>query len=149
MANKKLTVRVEITVTNEDRASSTPPTHVIEKEATGLTNVQADNMRSVANGATVILWDANDFGIPPSFSYFILWSDREVQVEFTAGEGEANEELCVHYVPADYPLLLGPDDTFRGHGASDALGGTADVFDKIRVKNASGATAKIQWIFVE
>lgn len=150
MANVKMELTFELRFTDEDADDDAVPVeHRVTKEVTGLTNVQALNKRSIADATTIILWDANDFAIPASFSYFFAWADRELQFEFTAGEGEANEELCVHRQAANLPLCLGPDDTFRGHGASDALGGTADVFDKIRVKNASGAAAKLYYLFVE
>ena len=105
---------------------------------------------TIATSAVEVIWDpVNWTGFPiPAFTHMmILAEDGDLQLELTIGEGEGDEELISLTLKQQVPILLGSDVAFRNHSASDAFGGTADVIDKVRVKNTS-STAVVKLRFV-
>jgi len=97
----------------------------------------------VADAATVTVYDpTNDAGVPADFDALYLLSDETVSLEMTCNEGDANEALFVVELTADLPFVLFSDAST--YGATPDLSGTADVIDKLRVKNSSGSTATIR-----
>lgn len=105
---------------------------------------------TVPISGTVVLWDPVGWtGFPiPAFTHMeILAEDGNLQLELTIGEGEADEELISLTLEQQIPVLIGNNAAFRNHGASDIYTGTADVIDKVRVRNAS-TTDAVQVRFV-
>lgn len=72
-----------------------------------------------------------------TFDFAIFIVNGNVDIEFTANDGDANEELDTKRVIKNVPLILGADDSYYNHSASDAFGGTIDIIDKIRANNPS------------
>jgi hypothetical protein len=151
VADATVDLLVQITVTDGDADSDAEPiVHRIEKSITAAAE-HVHRKGSIANAATRILWNptvdtSEQIG---TFRFLALWADGELQVELTTNEGHASEELSSFTIPANVPFLLGEDASFYGHAASDAFSGTADVIDKLRIKNASGATVKYNLVLVE
>lgn len=145
----KITLLTTIQITDESAdADAVPATHRIEKELASLQNLDSKR-RQIADAATLVLWDANDFAIPATFAFLALWADGQLEVELTTGEGEVTEELSSFRLAANVPFMLGADDGYRNHSASDAYAGTLDVIDKIRIKNISGATVTYNLVISE
>lgn len=101
----------------------------------------------VAN-ATTIIWDptADNADALTDFDVLIMLSDKDLDVEFTTNEGDANEELTSFRLKAGWPMVLGADDSFYNHSASNIYGGTLDVIDKIRVDDPNGNAVNLRFI---
>lgn len=93
--------------------------------------------------AAAVLWDADTDGNMASFDLLILYTDVVVDLEFTTNDGDAAEELCTVRLSPGSPLILGADDSYYNHSASDAFGGSLDVIDRIRVKESNNALATV------
>ena len=104
----------------------------------------------LAADATQIVWDPTNWtGMQVSdFDRLILMSDGTVDVELTINEGDANEELNSLRVIANVPLVIGADDAYYNHSASDIFAGTLDVIDKIRIDEPNSTARKITLILV-
>lgn len=96
------------------------------------------------SSSTATLWDPTASGNVADFELLVLSSDSDVELEFTTNNGDANEELSSLRLAANVPLLLGANDSFYNHSASDAFAGTLDVIDLIRAKETAGATANVR-----
>jgi hypothetical protein len=98
----------------------------------------------VASQTTVVVWNPTVTGHPMAdFDRLILMSDKALEVELTIGEGEATEELISFRLTPNIPFILGADDAYRNHSASDVFAGTLDVIEKIRVKEINQVAAKL------
>ena len=108
------------------------------------------DVEQVLTSETVIVWDPVTWtGFKPATFglLFLVATGGELDLEFTAGEGEATEELFTVRLAEDVPLVLGADDAYRNHSASNAYGGTLDVIDKIRAKESNAAAVILRgWI---
>lgn len=107
-----------------------------------LTDVLFEGRKSLAAGD---VWDAWGFSTEEPVSAFdvlVIESDLSgVLVELTCDKGNdvGREEFVVELV-AGLPLILGSDSSMANYTA-DFASGTADVIDRIRVKNPSGASS--------
>lgn len=123
------------------------PAYSVEKTYSGKTVVR-DQQYTVQN-TTVVAWDpTNNTGESPSdFDLLVIWSDQDVELEFTCNEGDANEELVsVRLAGGAPPLVLGADDSYYNHSASNAFGGSLDVLDKLRIKESNNVLATVRLI---
>jgi len=111
------------------------------KTFTGLT--QEWRNTGYPKGSTVILWDTSASGNLADFDVLILYTDVEVEIEYTINEGDGNEELGSFRLAANVPFILGADDAYYNHSASDAFAGSLDVIDKIRVKESNSVQATV------
>jgi hypothetical protein len=151
MAGATLALLVQITVTDPDAdADAEPVVHRIEKSITAI-DEHVHRKGSIANGATRILWNpsvdtSEQIG---TFQFLALWADGQVELELTTNEGAGAEELALVTLPANVPFLLGLDDGRYNYSASDAFAGSADVIDKIRIKNSSGAAVRYNLVMAE
>lgn len=139
-------IRVEttITVTNDDGTET-----VIQKDKTfsSLTDIDV-RQYTLAKDATQILWDPVNESTEnmASFGLLIAIADGVLDLEFTANEGDGNEELATVRLTDALPLMLGADDAYSNHSASDAFAGTLDVVDKIRVDEPESAARVLTFI---
>lgn len=102
---------------------------------------------SIPDATVVNCWDplATDTENPQSFSFLEIWADGLVHVEFTVDDGgEVGKVVFTLPVIADLKFQLGSDASFANPGADDAFSGTLDLIERIRIKNLSGATRKVQ-----
>ena len=111
---------------------------------TNLSDLESSEI-AIAASATNIIWDPTVEATErmASFDFLALISDGILDVEFTANEAAATEELDTKRLIDAIPLMLGADDSFYGHTASNAFGGTLDVIDKIRVKEPAAAARRL------
>ena len=115
---------------------------VATRTFSGLTAV--DTYKEVVNNAAVTLWDPTVAGVGiANFDLMVLSTDVEVQVEMTVNEGHADEELNSFTLAANTSMVLGSDDAYYNHSASDVWGGSADVIDKIRIKEENSVAATV------
>lgn len=103
--------------------------------------------KHVINNDTKVLWALDADGDPFSsgFSCLAIVSDQPVELELTAKDGDADEELSHFTLAANVPFLLG-DDAANYNYTTDAFAGTADSVTKIRCKNASAVDATVRTI---
>ena len=101
-----------------------------------------DEEKSLAVNTT---WDAWGFTTEQPISDFdLLWimSDKSgLYVELTTDANNGvGDEIYTVPLAANIPLILSADDSYANYTA-DFAGGTADVIDRIRVRNPSGNSA--------
>lgn len=119
--------------------SLTTPTAV-----TAASEVKHDQTFSIANGGTQELFDVDDdIG---DFDFLWILSDQsdvllEIVVDDDADNGESYQ---VKELFAGLPFILGSDDALASDGTVSAFTGTADLIERITVKNSSGSTAKVR-----
>ena len=108
---------------------------------TSVDNVECRTF-SLADATTAIIWDpTTDSGPITTFDYLIVTADNAVDLELTVNEGDAAEELSSVRVASGVLFVLGADDSYYNHSASDIYAGTLDVIDKIRVRNTAASAA--------
>lgn len=135
---------IETKITNIDN-SGNKSVRTITKSFNSLNEVEKRSIDIAADG-TVNIWDpTNDSGdTTQDFTYLILKSDGDLDVEMTINEGHANEELNSFRLAAGTPFILGSDVAYYDHSASDIYAGTLDVIDKIRVDEPNSAAVKLE-----
>lgn len=97
---------------------------------------------------TRIIWDPTNVTTEnvTKFDIAIFWSDGNLDLEKTTNEGDANEELGSIRIVSDLPYMLGADDSYYNHSASDIYAGTLDVIDKLRVDEPASAARNLKMI---
>ena len=117
------------------------------KTFTGLTVIEERDYTMAAND-TQIAWDPTNVTTDAlqTFKFAMFLSDGVIDLESTANEGDANEELDTKRLTDQLPLFLGADDSYSNHSASDAIAGTLDVIDKFRLDDPNGAARKVKAI---
>lgn len=105
--------------------------------------------RSLATSTTALAWDGTDTNEPlADFDFMYLKSDQDLLVEFTCDKGaEVGTVVFARKVLANEPLMLLHDDAMALYTANFATG-TADVIDRIRVRNVSGSTAVVDVVLI-
>lgn len=144
-----LQIDTRITLNNElgDDTDSLMP-YRKTRTFTALEDLQ--QIETTISNETIVLWDATATGqTVTSFGVFCLWANQPVYVEFTTNEGHANEELHTFTLAANVMFCLGSDDSHYGHSASNALGGTLDVIDRIRVKEPNTVSTIVRAIIAK
>lgn len=110
---------------------------------------------SIAINTVATVWDpVNTSGLdtPQSFDMLYIVADRTIQIELTANEGDAAEELFAFELPANCPFVLGSDYSTYDHQTNNAIDvstppPTADVIDKIRIGvDNTGAAATVRFV---
>ena len=114
--------------------------------STSLTEIRQEHLAIEAD-ATQVVWNPTVTGDSISdFKFLALVSDGDLDVEFTANEGDANEEIGTVRLTDGLPYMLGADDSYYNHSASDAFAGTLDVIDKIRIDEPASAARVLTFI---
>lgn len=140
-------LRTTLKITDSEAdADAIPETVVVEKRIVGATEMSRKQF-TVQNTARTI-YDASGSD-PADWQLLVIWSDVAVDLELTAGEGEATEELSSVRLAPNVPFVLGADDSYRDHDASDAFAGTLDVIDKIRVDEPNNVEATVRVLLVK
>lgn len=104
--------------------------------------------KSLATSTTWDAWESGSSAAVTDFDFLWLVSDQVVLVEFTADKGgEVGTVVFSQEAQAGIPLMLTSDDCMANYTANFATG-TADVIDRIRVRNVSGSTAAIELLIV-
>lgn len=107
------------------------------------TYTEKREFQQIVNGADEVLWDAAASGSLADFDVFVLSADQPVDVELTIGNGEATEELVSLRLAKNVALVLGSDDAYRAHGASNVWAGSLDVIDLVRVLEFNAVDATV------
>ena len=105
--------------------------------------------RSLATATTALVWDGTATDEPLSnFDFLYIKSDQDLLVEFTCDKGaEVGTVVFARKVLASEPMMILHDDAMANYTAAFATG-TADVIDRIRVRNTSGSTAVVDVVLV-
>jgi len=137
-------IRVQTTITIVDDILSAP--EVIQTDKTYSFTAIERKRFSVASGTTVTVWDptVDASEAASDFDFALFLSDGNVDLEMTVNEGDANEQIGTVRLTDKLPLMLGADDGYSG--ATQGLGGTLDVIDKLLIKEVSSATRSVQVI---
>lgn len=106
--------------------------------------VYADLRKSLATSTTWDAWASDAEEPVTDFDFLWIESDQDVLVELTCDQnnGVGREEMVIEVI-ADKPWYLCSDDSHALYTA-DFAAGTADVIDRIRVRNVSGSTANVR-----
>lgn len=144
MASLSLTVRLDGTGPD----GTERPLWNKNKQFTSLTSAPHVMNFYFAGSDTLTIWDPTVDGLNPITDFdflFIVAITGAVQVEFTCntGVGASTEALSVFTLPAGVPFILGDDASVYGVVASQGLGGTADVIDRIKIKDTSAAANNV------
>lgn len=107
-----------------------------------IANAHIDVTKTVATTTT---WDAWGFSTEePLSSFDYLWIESSIDgvlIELTTDKGnEVGDEAYVIELLADKPFKL-YSDTGRANYTADFAVGTADVIDRIRIRNPSASVA--------
>lgn len=98
---------------------------------------------SLANNTTLDLWSSAS--AVTTFDYFFMKCDVAIRVEVTVDRGgEVGDELMCFLVAANTPFQLIYDDALANYTANFG-GGSADVIDRLRIRNVSGGAASGAW----
>ena len=102
----------------------------------------------IAASSTVIVWNPTNDNADSvtDFDVMILLADKDLRIELTTNEGDANEELSSLTLTAGVPMMFGSDNSYYNHSASDVYAGTLDVIDKIRVKELAAVASNLRII---
>ena len=113
----------------------------------GLTSIETKEWAIAADG-TQVLWDptTDSSEAASTFDFLLAVADGTLDLETTTNEGHASEELSSVRLYKGLPFMLGADDSYYGHAASNAFGGTLDVIDKLRADEPATAARKLTTI---
>lgn len=142
MTTIRTTTRIEIEDENGGVLRLPPTFH----STTGLTKFEIRKY-SIADSTTQNAWDplAVDTEAMADFDYLAILSDGDVYVEFVTDDGgEVGKVVDTKKLVKNLWLILGADDSYGNPGADDAFSGTADLIERIRFRNDSGATRKVK-----
>jgi len=105
--------------------------------------------RSLATATTALVWDGTDANEPlADFDFLYIKADQDLLVEFTCDVGaDIGVVVFARKVLANEPVMILHDDAMANYTAAFATG-TADVIDRIRVRNVSGSTAVVDVVLV-
>lgn len=105
--------------------------------------------RSLADSTTATIWDGTDTSEPLSnFDYLYIIATQAIRIELTCDKGaEVGTVVFCKNLPANTPWCILYDDAMANYTANYASG-TADVIDRIRVRNVSGSTAVVDAVLV-
>lgn len=99
---------------------------------------------SIANGVTAVVYDptGDALDVVESFDFLMILSTQTVLVELTVDEDGADHTFVLTAL-AGVPFILGSDDSLKSPAD---LTGSSDVIDRVRIKNASGQAASVQFL---
>lgn len=115
---------------------------------TAASGVIHDQTHSVANNTSFEVYDVLDDLVTSTDGFEFMWleSDQKIMVQTVIDDGNNNGEVYwVKHLEANIPMIYGNDDGLSSAGASvDGFNGTADVVERINVRNTSGSTAMVR-----
>ena len=135
-----VTITTTITVVDDDTAA---PLTINQSQQFSFTAFE-DKRFAIGSGVTKTLWDptTDNSEAVSDFDLMIAISDGALDFEMTANEGDANEQIGVVRLTDQLPLMLGSNASY--YGATQGVGGTVDVIDKLIVKEPSSAAKKLR-----
>lgn len=103
--------------------------------------------KTIGTQTTIDAWQS-DSEILTDFDLLAIETDSPVFVELTCDYGGDNgDEYLVIPLIADIPFILAADDSFANYTLDFGGSLTADVIDRIRIRNNSAsATAKVHFL---
>lgn len=105
-----------------------------------------EGRKSLATATTYTAWTAGD--VISNWDFLWIKSDQSIKVELTVDYGnEVGTILIPLIVTANAPLMISYDDALAVYTAAFATG-TADVIDRIKIRNDSGSTANIRVVLI-
>lgn len=105
-----------------------------------------DKEFSLATSTTLDLWTSADTAT--DFDYVWIEADQDLRVEWTCDRGaEVGTVVFADLIEADTPWDRLYDDALANYTANFATG-TADVVDRIRLRNVSGSTAYGRFVLI-
>lgn len=100
----------------------------------------------LATSTTITLWDSSES--ITNFDFLWFQADQDLYCEVTADRGaEVGTVVFGFIVESNTPFRLIYDDALANFTANFATG-TADVIDRIRLRNVSGTTANIEYCLI-
>lgn len=104
--------------------------------------------RSLATATTAVVWNGTSTDEPISdFDFLFIESDQNLILELTTDVGnEVGDEKYAVEVQANRPLMLCSDDAYAAYTSISSC--TADVIDKVQVRNVSGTTASVRVLLI-
>jgi hypothetical protein len=115
----------------------------IEIEVSGL---KIDKEFSLATSTTIDIWTSAD--AVTNFDYVWLEADQDLRIEWTCDRGgEVGTVVFADLMEALTPWDRFYDDAMANYTANYATG-TADVVDRIRLRNVSGSTAYGRFVLI-
>ena len=113
-----------------------------------VTPIVDDRTKSLADSTTWDAWITGAEEAMTEFDFFWMIADQDVRVELTVDKGnEVGDEVLVLLVEANTPFRLFYDDALAAYTA-DFAAGTADLVDRIRIRNVSGETAIVRRVLI-
>lgn len=102
---------------------------------------------SLAATTTKAVWNGTS-DLLTNFEFLWIESDQDIYAELTVDVGnEVGDELWARYIKANQPLCLFEDDGIANYTANFATG-TADVIDRLRVRNPGSTAANVRIVLV-
>lgn len=98
---------------------------------------------SVANNATVTLWDSSTSPVS-AFAWCWIKADQDVLVEYQGGSAANNSTRKIR---SGFPEIQSTGSMLT-YAAGGSFGGSAQAVTKVLLRNASGSTANIRAYFV-
>lgn len=112
-----------------------------------VTGTAIEHRFSLAGTTTKTIWTASSDEIA---DFDLLWieSDQDLYVELTVDvASDVGDELATKIVLANQPFMLLGDDAIANYTANFATG-TADVFDRLRVRNPGSTAANVRIVMI-
>lgn len=107
-----------------------------------------DDTKSMADSTTWTAWTTGSGVALTDFDYLYIESDQDVWLELTADVGaEVGTVVFAKQIKANEPFDLLHDDAYANYTANFGSG-TADVVDRVRIRNISGNTANVRVVLV-
>jgi len=138
-------VKIDVTITTTDTMSKKDKFSVPTKTISSLTKLVKREI-SLDTATTLVFWDplATTVDVMQDFDFLFVWTDGDVYLERIVDDGgEVGKVVYADKVGKDTPLMMSADDAFANVGADDAFSGTADLIERLGLRNDSGATRKI------
>lgn len=102
---------------------------------------------SLAATTTKSIWNGTSDELT-NFEYLYIESDQDVRIELTVDVGnEVGDELWAKIIKANQPFDIMEDDALAVYTANFATG-TADVIDRLRIRNAGSTAANVRIVMV-
>ena len=142
-------VKLETTLTITDTDSAVKP--IVTTNTTSYTSYE-EKEYVIAATTNKVVWDTatattDSTETASDFDFLYIKSSGNCDVELvTDVDGDVGNEAGTVRVVSGIPLVLGADDSYANVTGVDALAGTLDVIDYIRVRNPGTASITVRVI---
>ena len=121
---------------------------LIPNTITGLTNI-VEREFDIADATTLVFWDplATTTDVMQDYDFLAVITDGDVFLERIVDDGsEVGKVVYAEKITKDIPYMSCNDDAFANVGADDAFSGTADLIERLGIRNDSGSTRSVMVI---